>query len=134
MLINGNFIYSNFFLNFTIIIFKLLFNENIINPRMALYSLNICSICKWRNGFIFLVLEICWLKWGKRWTSNLAIGIFKLLFNENVINPRMAWYSFVRTLYLVLCLKQHSCMIFVYIVSDKLIWMYIVDLNDALTL
>ena len=40
-------------LNCVIDIFKLLFNENIINPRMARYSLKILLICKRRNGFIF---------------------------------------------------------------------------------
>ena len=44
---------SKFFFNCAIDIFKLLFNENIINPRMARYSLNIHLICKRRNGFIF---------------------------------------------------------------------------------
>ena len=46
-------LYIRFFKNFAIGIFKLLFNENIINPRMARYSLNIRFICKRRNGFIF---------------------------------------------------------------------------------
>ena len=40
-------------LNCVMDIFKLLFNENKINPRIARYYLKILLICKRRNGFIF---------------------------------------------------------------------------------
>ena len=56
----------DFFFNFAIGIFKLLFNENIINPRMARYSLNIRFICKRRNGFIFFSFRDIHLKVGQK--------------------------------------------------------------------
>ena len=56
----------DFFFNFAIGIFKLLFNENIINPRIARYSLKQCFICKRRNGFIFFSFRDIHLKVGQK--------------------------------------------------------------------
>ena len=50
------YIFELFFF-FTIDIFKLLFNENIIKPRMARYSLKHCFICKRQNGFTFFTFR-----------------------------------------------------------------------------
>ena len=54
-------------------IFKLLFNANIINPRMDRCSLNIRFICKRPHGFIFFVFGILYAQ--KPSSANIPIQV-----------------------------------------------------------